>query len=202
MHPNPSFRNTSDAHSWKLVSQISFGTLIQSTSGVPAISHVPFLLSTCRSFIELHLVRSNPMAFVDVGESVSTTLIVNGPDGYISPDWYGIDEQVPTWNYVAVHLTGQLVRLADDELQPLLTRLSNHFESQLHPKPIWTMEKMSNDTKTKMMRQILPFKFEISELHSTWKLGQNKPEQARLDAAGVLADHVPALAKLMKDLPE
>jgi transcriptional regulator len=142
------------------------------------------------------------MARVEVGEAVPTTLIVNGPDGYISPDWYRIDDQVPTWNYVAVHLTGQLVRLEDDALEPLLARLSDHFESQLHPKPIWTMEKMTDDVKKKMMRQILPFKFETSELHSTWKLGQNKPEQARLDAADALADHVPALAKLMKDLPQ
>jgi transcriptional regulator len=64
------------------------------------------------------------------------------------------------------------------------------------------MEKMTDDVKTKMMRQILPFKFEIFELHSTWKLGQNKPEQARLGAAKALADHVPELAKLMKDLPQ
>ena len=202
MHPNPSFRNTSDGYSWELVSQTSFGTLVQSTSGLPVISHVPFLLSACRSYIELHLVRSNPMARVDVGEAVPTKLIVNGPDGYISPDWYGIDDQVPTWNYVAVHLTGQLVRLADDALEPLLARLSDQFESKLHPKPNWTMEKMTDDVKTKMMRQILPFKFEISELHSTSKLGQNKPEQARLGAAKALADHVPALAKLMKDLPQ
>ena len=202
MHPNPSFINTSDGHSWELVSQTSFGTLVQSTSGLPVISHVPFLLSACRSYIELHLVRSNPMARVEVGKAVPTTLIVNGPDGYISPDWYGIDDQVPTWNYVAVHLTGQLVRLEDDALEPLLARLSDHFESQIHPKPIWTMEKMTDDVKMKMMRQILPFKFEILELHSTWKLGQNKPEQARLGAAEALADHVPALAKLMKDLPQ
>jgi transcriptional regulator len=202
MHPNPSFRNTSGGHSWELVSQTSFGTLVQSTSGLPVISHVPFLLSACRSYIELHLVRSNPMARVEVGQAVPTTLIVNGPDGYISPDWYGIDAQVPTWNYVAVHVTGQLVRLDDDALEPLLARLSDQFERQLHPKPIWTMEKMTDDVKMKMMRQILPFKFEIFELHSTWKLGQNKPEQARLDAADTLVDHVPALAKLMKDLPQ
>jgi transcriptional regulator len=202
MHPNPSFRNTPDAHSWELVSQTSFGTLVQSTSGLPVISHVPFLLSACRSYIELHLVRSNPMARAGVGEAIPTTLIVNGPDGYISPDWYGIDDQVPTWNYVAVHVIGQLVRLDDDALEPLLTRLSYQFESQLHSKAIWTMEKMTVAVKMKMMRQILPFKFEISKLHSTWKLGQNKPEQARLDAADALADHVPALAKLMKDLPQ
>ena len=202
MHPNPSFRNTSDGHGWELVSQTSFGTLVQSTSGLPLISHVPFLLSACQSYIELHLVRSNPMGRVEVDEAVPTTLIVNGPDGYISPDWYRIDDQVPTWNYVAIHLTGQLMRLEDDVLEPLLSRLSDHFESQLHPKPIWTMEKMTDDFKKRMMRQILPFKFETSELHSTWKLGQNKPEQARLDAADALADHVPALAKLMKDLPQ
>jgi transcriptional regulator len=43
------------------------------------------------------------MARVDVGAAVPSTLIVNGVDGYISPDWYGIDGQVPTWNYVTVH---------------------------------------------------------------------------------------------------
>lgn len=202
MHPNQSFRNTSDTHSLDLVLQTNFGTLVQSADELPAISHVPFLLSTCRSFIELHLVRSNPMARVDVGAAVPTTLIVNGVDGYISPDWYGIDDQVPTWNYVAVHLTGQLIRLNHDALEPLLARLSNQFESQLHPKPIWTMEKMTDEIKTKMMRQIIPFRLEISELHSTWKLGQNKPAQARLDAAAAVSEHVPALAKLMKDPPQ
>jgi len=142
------------------------------------------------------------MARVDVWEAIPTTLIINGPDGYISPDWYGMDDQVPTWNYVAVHLTGQLVRLDEQALEPLLVRLSDHFETQLLPKPIWTMEKMSEDIKLKMMRHILPFKFEISELHSTWKLGQNKQEQARLDAANALVGHVPELAKLMNDLPQ
>lgn len=103
---------------------------------------------------------------------------------------------------MAVHLTGQSRRLNHDALEPLLAHLSNHFESQLHPKPIWTMEKMTDKIKTKMMRQIMPFRFEISELHSTWKLGQNKPEQVRLDAATALAEHVPVLAKLMKDPPQ
>lgn len=202
MHPNPNFRNTSEEQSWQLVSQTSFGILVQSCNGLPVISHIPFLLSTCKSFIELHLVRSNPMARADVAEKVPSTLIVNGPDGYISPDWYGMDDQVPTWNYVAVHLTGQLVRLDDDALEPLLVRLSEHFEKQLFPKSIWTMDKMTENVKIKMMRQIIPFRFEISELHSTWKLGQNKPEQARLSAADAVSNHAPLLSQLMKNLPQ
>jgi len=202
MHPNPNFRNTSDEQSWQLVSQTSFGILVQSCNRLPVISHIPFLLSTCKSFIELHLVRSNPMARADVAEKVPSTLIVNGPDGYISPDWYGMDDQVPTWNYVAVHLTGHLVRLDDDAIEPLLVRLSEHFEKQLYPKPIWTMDKMTENVKIKMMRQIIPFRFEIAELHSTWKLGQNKPEQARLSAADAVSNHAPLLSQLMKNLPQ
>lgn len=202
MHPNQSFRNTSDEHSWTLIVEKNFGSLVQSSENYPRISHVPFLLSHCRSFAELHLVRSNPMACVEVDEHISTTLIVNGPDGYISPDWYGLQDQVPTWNYVAVHLTGTLVRLDQAELEPILARLSEQFERELEPKPIWTMDKMSDDAKKKMMRQIVPFRFHIEKLHSTWKLGQNKPNKARLSAASALEYSASALAKLMKDVPQ
>ena len=139
---------------------------------------------------------------VEVDEHISTTLIVNGPDGYISPDWYGLQDQVPTWNYVAVHLTGTLVRLDQAELEPILARLSEQFERELEPKPIWTMDKMSDDAEKKMMRQIVPFRFHIEKLHSTWKLGQNKPNKARLSAASALEYSASALAKLMKDVPQ
>jgi transcriptional regulator len=37
---------------------------------------------------------------------INCTIIVSGPDGYVSPDWYEMKDQVPTWNYVTVHLKG------------------------------------------------------------------------------------------------
>jgi transcriptional regulator len=69
------------------------------------ISHVPFVLNANGTEAELHLVRSNPIARAVTGPT-QAVLAVTGPDGYVSPDWYDTPDQVPTWNYVAVHLRG------------------------------------------------------------------------------------------------
>ena len=58
---------------------------------------------------------------------------MSGPDSYISPDWYEVPDQVPTWNYVAVHLTGTLELRPQEELLDLLDRQSALFEARVRP---------------------------------------------------------------------
>ena len=103
MHPNPTFRQTSDDRNIAFVRDRGFGTLAINAEGGPLLSHVPFLVSGDARTVDLHLVRSNPILRLLDTEAV---LSVTGPDGYVSPDWYGVADQVPTWNYVAVHLRG------------------------------------------------------------------------------------------------
>lgn len=112
---------------------------------------------------------------------------------------------MPTWNYIAVHLTGVLHPMPVTELEDLLAAQSAAFEARL-PKPPWTMDKMSTETRAKFLRMILPFRLEIRQVSSTFKLNQNKPETARLAAA----DHIEtgfgsdldALARNMRTLPD
>ncbi|MGB3279065.1 MAG: FMN-binding negative transcriptional regulator, partial [Pseudorhodobacter sp.] len=106
---------------------------------------------------------------------------------YVSPDWYGAEDQVPTWNYVAVHLRGRMEALPSEALRPHLERLSAHMEAQLAPKPIWTMDKMTDDAIARMMRMILPFRMVIETVDSTIKLNQNKTEAQRAGAAKGIA---------------
>jgi transcriptional regulator len=132
---------------------------------------------------------------------------VMGPDGYISPDWYQIEDQVPTWNYVAVHLTGRLSLAPPEGLRDHLSRLSEHFETMLAPKPVWRLEKMTPDALARMERMILPVVLEVESVDSTWKLSQNKPVAARLGAADGLDGGSPgaeaaALAAMMRAPPE
>ena len=101
----------------------------------------------------------------------------------ISPDWYGIDDQVPTWNYVAVRLRGKLERRPQAELHPMMDRLAAHFENDLQPKKPWKTSKMSPGVMERMMRMIQPFHFNVSEIQGTWKLNQNKTDAVRLSAA-------------------
>jgi len=180
MHPNPSFRQEPRSGNLAFARERGFGVLSVNAPDGPLISHVPFLLDAEGQTARLHLVRSNPIVRLENGPAVIAAM---GPDGYVSPDWYGVLDQVPTWNYIAVHLRGRLERRPDAEMHAMLDAQSAHFEEMLAPKPQWTTAKMTPDVLHKMMRQIVPFVFHIEDVQGTWKLNQNKPDDVRMRAA-------------------
>ena len=182
MHPNPAFRAEDRARNIAFARNRAFGVLALSTQDAPLISHVPFLLSADGTRAEMHLVRSNPIVR-SLKQPRLASIIVSGPDGYISPDWYGVEDQVPTWNYVAVHLTGTLELRPPEELRDLLDRQSAFYEERLLPKPPWRTDKMSPEALERMMRMIVPCRMQVGDIQGTWKLNQNKPDAVRLAAA-------------------
>ena len=174
----------------------------------PLLSHVPFLVAEDDKFVHSHLSRANPMlSLLEDGERLAV-LAVNGPDGYISPDWYEADPgQVPTWNYVAVHLRGHLRLRPVEALRGHLEALSAKFEQRLLPKPPWRVDKVPECQLQALMRAILPIELEIEAVDGTWKLNQNKPDAARLAAAGHMevggfGMETLVLSELMRSPPE
>ncbi|MCR9114802.1 MAG: FMN-binding negative transcriptional regulator, partial [Rhodobacteraceae bacterium] len=123
MHPNPIFRKTDQARNIAFAREQGFGLLAMGTEGAPLISHVPFLLSEDGAVAEFHLVRSNPIVRL-MSDTLPARLAVQGPYSYVSPDWYEIEDQVPTWNYVAVHLVGQIALRPQADLHDMLDRQS------------------------------------------------------------------------------
>lgn len=201
MHPNPAYRQSPREINLAFVRERGFGTLTINGADGPLMSHVPFRLAEDGASAELHLVRSNPIARA-LSEPLAALLAVTGPDAYVSPDWYGMADQVPTWNYIAVHLRGHLSALPAEALRDHLDRLSEAFETRLAPKRPWHTAKMPADVLERMMRMIVPCRLDIATVDGTWKLAQNKPDAARLAAAGALAaggigQEVGALAVLM-----
>ncbi|WP_050604518.1 FMN-binding negative transcriptional regulator [Ruegeria sp. 6PALISEP08] len=186
MHPNPAFRAEDRARHIDFARDRGFGVLALSAVGAPLLSHVPFLLSDDGRVVELHLVRSNPIVRA-LRTPKNVKIAVQGPDGYISPDWYEVEDQVPTWNYVAVHLTGQLELRPQDEMLDLLNRQSAFFEERLLPKLPWGTGKMSDEALTKMMRMIVPCRMQVEDIQGTWKLSQNKTDDARARASEQVA---------------
>ena len=183
MHPNPIFRKTDTQRSLDFARQTGFGHLMAVSDDMPLVSHILFLIDEEQGEVELHLVRSNPMARLLKFGACLAKLAVTGSHGYISPDWSGVKDQVPTWNYVAVHLSGSLSLQPQENIRAVIDRLSEEFEARLAPKPLWESTKMTPDVLDKMMRQIVPCRLSIEDVQSTWKLGQNKPDAARLGAA-------------------
>ncbi|WGW04219.1 FMN-binding negative transcriptional regulator [Tropicibacter oceani] len=202
MHPNTAFRKTPETLALDFARTRAFGTLCVNGDPVPLLSHIPFLLAQDGGHADLHLVRSNPICKATGPARLSVT----GPDAYISPDWYGVDDQVPTWNYIAVHLIGTLEPLPQETLPDMLARQSAFFETRLLPKAPWTMDKMTDDTTRRFLRMILPFRLHVDDVQSTWKLGQNKPDDVRKRAAARLTDgfgsDLAALAAQMDSPPD
>ena len=204
MHPNPVYHSYGREENLAFARQRGFGVLATQGDKAPLLSHIPFVLDKEGRGAELHLMRSNPIARA-AKSPIPARIAVSGPHGYISPDWYGMEDQVPTWNYVAVHLTGTLEPMPQEEIADVLDRLSDHFEAFLAPKPIWKMSKMPQDVLDRLMRMIVPFRFVVEEVDGTWKLAQNKPEEARLAAAAELEKtgfgaELQNLAELMRNV--
>ena len=187
MHPYPAFRDDSDAKNLTFARHRGFGTLSVNGEHGPEVIHIPFLLSESGDHADFHLARFNPIARAGQGPGVLT---VTGPNGYVSPDWYEMEDQVPTWNYVAVHLRGDLEALPIDALSDLIDRQSAFFEEKLAPKPPWTAEKMSDGVKDQMMKAIRPFRLSIKVIDGIWKLNQNKPDDVRLRASKKIGEGV------------
>lgn len=186
MHPNPAFRQSPPDRNIGFARERAFGVLALNGDDGPLLAHVPFLLADDGRHADLHLVRSNPVSRA-LTVARPAVMAVSGPDSYVSPDWYNMADQVPTWNYVAVHLRGTLALLPETDMRDMLDRQSAHFEDQLLPKTPWTTDKMPKDALDRMMRQIVPARLTITAIDGTWKLNQNKPDAARLRAAGQVA---------------
>ena len=203
MHPNPAFRQTDLAQNITFAKDRGFGILTVNGELGPLASHIPFRLADDGQSAELHLVRSNPILRL-LDQPQPALIAVSGPDGYISPDWYGVVDQVPTWNYVAVHLRGQLEVLPHAEMRAHLDLLSEQFETRLAPKTPWRTDKMTPEVLDRMMRAIMPCRLMIADVQGTWKLNQNKEPEARLAAArqiaqGQIGQDTNLLAALMQE---
>lgn len=204
MHPNPSFRRVDTERALGFAASRGFGSLAVNADQGPLISHIPFHIREDADqgrVADLHLVRSNPIL---QHLPAAAVIAVNGPDAYISPDWYEAADQVPTWNYVAVHLRGELERRPAGELPGMLDALSARFEGALAPKSPWTAAKMTPDALDKLLRQIVPCRLVIQDVQSTWKLNQNKEDAVRMRAAdqvetrGIGSERA-ELARLMRE---
>ena len=165
-----------------------FGVVIASDAGRPVAAHLPFRLIEQDGKVpklEFHVARANPLG--QIAEKGGTWLVaVQGPDTYVSPDWYASAEQVPTWLYEAVHLSGPVRVIGGDHTHGHTERLSETFEKWLAPKPAWTLDKVSAKRSEMLLKAIVAVEMTIETIEGNFKLNQHKSD----------ADHVAVVQAL------
>ncbi|HEX8064135.1 MAG TPA: FMN-binding negative transcriptional regulator [Allosphingosinicella sp.] len=185
MHPNRKFHIESRDGMAALVRDLGFGTLFVPTAeGLRAV-HVPVLLEDDR--LRFHVSRGNAVHST-LMEAKDALFVATGPHAYISPEWYGLEDRVPTWNYVSVELEGRVRALDRDALIRLVDDLSDDQEARLAPKPAWTRAKMSEGRFEGLLKSITGFEMHVAAWRGTAKLDQDKPQQVRDRIAEALAE--------------
>lgn len=196
MHPDAAFRWDDRDAMRAAVADIAFGALFAGTADGPRVAHVPVVWLDDTT-IGFHVARGNGIARHLDG--ATALFVVQGPDGYVSPDWYGLGPaQVPTWNYLAIELEGVVRRMDRDALTAQIDQLTAEQETRADKTP-WTRAKMDPRAVNAMLDAIIGFRLEVTAWRGTFKVGQNKPAAARRAAADAMtAAGRPAIAQLMR----
>ncbi|GAA0756361.1 FMN-binding negative transcriptional regulator [Ideonella azotifigens] len=151
-----------------------------------------------------HVARANPLWQAAEGQSVLA--VFQGPQAYVSPNWYATKQTaggkvVPTWNYAVVQARGRLQTFTEREpLLALLHALTDaHEANQPHP---WSVDDAPADYVDSLLKAIVGFRIEVTELQGKWKVSQNRPAADRTGVAHGLAalPETPAQAAAMAGL--
>ncbi|MEM1132956.1 MAG: FMN-binding negative transcriptional regulator [Pseudomonadota bacterium] len=198
MHPDRSFHITDRDLMRHWVEEIGFGMVFAQTPNGPRVAHIPVLFEGPDT-LEFHLSRGNALTrYITEGDAL---FVVNGPDSYISANWYDIPDQVPTWNYLSIELEGTVSRIERDVMPDLIDQVTAYHEAKAGEDPPWTRDKMAPDKFEGMLQGIVGFRMAIKAWRGTAKLSQNKLEATRLAAADkVAASGRKAMAMLMRNV--
>ena len=183
-----------------------FGLICAWDGTKPIASSLPFYLTfaddgTPRA--AFHVARHNPLVKL-AGGTHSWLLAVNGADAYVSPDWYVSPDQVPTWLYQVVHLTGTVRKLSDAELAEQIDTLSAKFEDRLLPKKPWVSSKMTAGRLDALKKAIVGLVMNVEEIEGSFKLNQHKSDADYTAIGRAMASQADAdartIAGLMREL--
>jgi transcriptional regulator len=191
MYTPPLFKQDRAA-SLAFAEQRGFGMVSAWNGARPIASSLPFYLSYAddgTTHALFHVARQNPLIALADG-ATPWLLAVNGPDAYVSADWYVSPDQVPTWLYQSVHLTGAVRKLSDDELAAQIDTLSAKFENWLLPKKPWTSAKMTAARLETMKKAIVGLVMTVEEIEGSFKLNQTKSDADFAAVATALAAQV------------
>jgi transcriptional regulator len=172
MYTPAHFKNSNVTEVKDFIKKNSFGILISQADKSLLATHIPLELSTDEQKLEGHISRANPQ-WKQFDPSTEVLAIFSGPHTYISSSWYN-HENVPTWNYIAVHVYGKVTILEGDQLYKALQKMVDKYE-QHSVNPV-ALETMSPEYVKRAMQGIVGFEITITRMEAAYKLSQNRDD--------------------------
>lgn len=156
----------------QIIRENPFATIVYTSKNdhSPQSFHLPLILQDDR--LIGHMAKANK-AWEEI-DSTEILIIFHGPDCYVSPVWYGTSGNVPTWNYISVHIRGE-VKIHREEiyLKKALSLLGRAMDPEF---PIDENTLQHKD----LLKGIVGIEISINQIMGKFKLAQSKPEKERI----------------------
>lgn len=181
MYPPPYHQSKDIQKMIAVIRQYPLGMLLSVHNGKPLATHIPIIYNEKTATLVAHIDKQNPQVET-LQNGAEVTVIFKGPDAYISPDIY-TTKQLPTWNYIIVHITGTISLIDDPEAaKETMIAMTEFLEKPNHN---FVLEK-KDPRMEHMIHYIQAFEITITNWEGKFKLSQDKIPQDYENAKNVL----------------
>lgn len=143
----------------------------------PVATQIPVFIDEKEGgiFLSGHMMKNTDhhKAFL---QNPNALAVFTGAHTYVSASWYEDKQQASTWNYMSVHIRGQLRFLGEQALLDILRRTTNHFENNPHSGA--NFEDLPGEYVQKLAKAIVAFEIQAQEMNNVFKLSQNRDEKS------------------------
>ncbi len=201
MYIPPHFQEIDEAEIAAIIAEAPLAIIVAETKAGLIANHIPLLFAS-PSILIGHVALANDMHRL-IAPGGEVLAIFRGEDAYISPNFYPSKPEhhrhVPTWNYQAVHVHGEILFQHDERAKlAAVGRLTQHHEKRVNAGKAWRMADAPADYIAQMLSQIVAFRIDIRRILAKSKLSQNREARDYEGAiAGLRATGHEALAEKM-----
>ncbi|PHR15046.1 MAG: transcriptional regulator [Aequorivita sp.] len=172
MYPPPHHQSHDIEKMISVIKHFPLGMLVTAKDKKPYITHIPFIYNETTKKLVAHIDRSNPQ-METMTENAKVTVVFKGPDTYISPSIY-TTPQLPTWNYIIVHITGSLQLIHDPEAaKQTIVNMTEFLEGEAQK----FILKKEDPRMERLIDYIQAFEIKITNWEGKFKLSQDKIPQ-------------------------
>lgn len=191
MYPPKQHQNDNKDHLIEVIKTYPLATLISVAENKPFISHLPLVYDNGK--LIGHIDKFNPQTeLLKNGNDV--TILFSGPQCYISPSIYSTT-QLPTWNYIMVHVKGNVTAISDKAaLKQSLITMTEFLEAPDHK---YILEP-DNPRLDRNLDYIEMFEIKITDWEGKFKLSQDKkPKDIKAAKAELIRSHQESIKDFM-----
>ena len=186
------------------IKENGFAILMSVHKERPIATHIPLVLEkrNDKSYLVGHISKGNQQ-WKSLAKQETVLAVFSNPHSYVSSSWYG-HENVPTWNYIAVHVYGKARLIVGEELFLSLKKLTDKYEANSE-NPV-RVESLSKEIIKTGMRGIVGFEIEVKDIEANFKLSQNRNTEDYQNVIKMLENSTDVrskeIAQAMKDWKE